>query len=181
MAAKAPPAAKPAAPAAGGKPEIKKAGPDSAGLAKHRPGTDTLAANRANNAPFSSAFVYKPEKTMQVALLLTRVDPVYATEARNAFGRYNRENYYNKTLDITNIALNDSSKLMLINGFDSTAEAMDYLDKAQKLAPREIIPWMPSGKFVFLIISDANLERLKTNRDLPGYRRYLSYYYPGKF
>jgi hypothetical protein len=84
-------------------------------------------------------------------------------------------------MDIVNVSIDDTNKLVVINGFDSTAEALDYLDKAKKLAPRLIVPWLPVGKYSLFIISSDNLDLLKANKDVLGYRKFLGYYFPGKF
>jgi hypothetical protein len=128
-----------------------------------------------------SVFAFAPDKPHNVALLITKVDPVYVTETRNAFNRYNKENYYNKTMTINNISLDDSMKLVVINGFDNANDALTYMEQARKVAPREIISWLPAAKYSFIIISDENLERLKANKDLTEYRKFLSAFFPGKF
>jgi len=168
------------------KPEVKaqnkneKTTVDSLQLAKGKQKTDTVSAAKKPPA-FVSVFSFTPDKPHGVAVLMTRVDPVYVTETRNAFNRYNRENYYNISLDIENVPLDDTTKLVVIHGFDSANAALDYMQKAQKLAPREIIPWLPATKYSFLIISSQNLELLKNNKDLAGYKKFLSAYFPGKF
>jgi outer membrane protein assembly factor BamD (BamD/ComL family) len=157
-----------------------KPGVDSSRIAKGKVKADTARA--IIPAPvFRSAFVYAPEKSHDVVVLLTKVDPVYVTETRNAFNRYNRETYYNKTFDINNLSLDDSTKLVVISGFDSAGAALEYMNKARTLAPREIIPWLQAGKYSFLILSDQNLEILKSNKDMAGYKKFLSQYFPGKF
>jgi hypothetical protein len=128
-----------------------------------------------------SVFAFAPDKPHNVALLITKVDPVYVTETRNAFNRYNKENYYNKTMTINNISLDDSMKLVVISGFDNATDALSYMEQARKIAPREIISWLPAAKYSFIIISDENLERLKANKDLTEYRKFLSAFFPGKF
>ena len=128
-----------------------------------------------------SVFAFAPDKPHNVALLITKVDPVYVTETRNAFNRYNKENYYNKTMTINNISLDDSMKLVVISGFDNANDALTYMEQARKVAPREIISWLPVAKYFFIIISDENLERLKVNKDLTEYRKFLSAFFPGKF
>jgi outer membrane protein assembly factor BamD (BamD/ComL family) len=134
-----------------------------------------------NLQTMQSVFAFTPDKPHNVAILITKVDQVYVTETRNAFNRYNRENYYNKKMDINNVSLDDSVKIVVISGFDNATDALSYLDQARKIAPREVIPWLPANKYSFLIISDENLGRLKTNKDITEYKKFLSAFYPGKF
>jgi hypothetical protein len=130
---------------------------------------------------FSSPFSWTPDNPQSVVLVMTKVDPVYVTESKNAFDRYNRENFYGKNYETSQLALSDSTKMMVIHGFDNAALALAYLDKAGSAAPREIIPWLPQAKFFFIIIDDQNLEILKTNKDMTLYKKFLSVYAPDKF
>jgi hypothetical protein len=63
-----------------------------------------------------------------------------------------------------------------MKGFENAAVAMDYMQKTQSVAATQIVPWLPAGKYSFLIISDDNLEVLKNNQDLEGYRKFHQRY-----
>ena len=139
------------------------------------------AREAARIASIKSVFVYAPTTPHAAAILLNKVDPVYINETRTAFNRYNKETYYNLSLDIVNVAIDDSIKLVLIRGFENAQSAIDYVEKARKLAASEIIPWLPATKYSFLVISDQNLDILQSNRDVIEYKKFLSSYYPGKF
>ncbi|MDR3712129.1 MAG: hypothetical protein P4L51_04895 [Puia sp.] len=128
-----------------------------------------------------SAFSFRPDQAHEVVILMTKVDPVYVTEGKNAFDRYNRETFYNQTFHIESLALTDTSQMVLISRFENAAAALDYLEKAKKIAASEIIPWLPAAKYSFLIISEGNLETLKGNKDVYGYRKFLETSFPGKF
>jgi len=130
---------------------------------------------------FISPFTWSPAKPQSVVLVMTKVDPVYVTESKNAFDRYNRENFYSKNYETSKQEINDTVKLMVIQGFDNTTAALTYLDKAGNAAPREIIPWLPATKYYFIVIDDQNLEILKANKDLQLYKKFLSVYEPEKF
>jgi tetratricopeptide (TPR) repeat protein len=132
-------------------------------------------------ALFASPFVWSPDKPQAVVMVMTKVDPVYVTESKNAFDRYNRENFYGKNYEISQVALSDTTKMMVIHGFDNTASALAYLDKAGNAAPREIIPWLPANKYFFIVIDDQNMEILRANKDMPLYKKFLSVYSPEKF
>ena len=170
-------------PVTGGIPYVPKkaTAADSAALAQaaKRKADSLMALKIAPN--FKTAFLFAPDKPHSVVILMTKVDPVYVTESRNAFNRYNRENYYGSTFDINNVSLNDTLKLVVISGFENAAAAIAYMDKTGKIAGREIIPWLPANKYSFYIITDNNLDVLKTNKDIPAYRKFLSVYFPDKF
>lgn len=116
-----------------------------------------------------------------VMLILEKVDPVYVSEARNAFNRYNRSAYTNNQMDVVNQTLNDTTTLVLMSPFPNAAAALDYMEKTKKVATAEIVPWMPIDKLKFSVISAANLEKLKETVDLKEYRRFQKLAYPGKF
>jgi outer membrane protein assembly factor BamD (BamD/ComL family) len=162
-----------------GKPTGKPVDSSQASLAKKQ--SDSAHAITSHIKALNSAFVFTPEKTQAVVLLMTKVDPVYVTEAKNAFNRYNLENYYSQAFTINNVSLNDSVKLMIVDSFENSAAALDYLSKARAMAPRQIVPWLPKNNYSFLLISGANLELLLKNKDMDAYRKFLMAAYPGKF
>ena len=132
---------------------------------------DTVKAN------IPSSFSFNVEAAHDVVIVMNRVDPVYVTETRNAFNRYNQANFSGKTIEIINQPLNDSIKLVVMSGFDNAAVALGYMQTVQPVAARQIVPWLPAGKYSFLIISRDNLEVLKNNQDLEGYRRFQERYF----
>jgi hypothetical protein len=155
-----------------------KADSIQAAVARLRADSTAIAAKVKSQ---NSSFTFTPEKTHAVIIALDKVDPVYVTETRNAFTRYNLENFYGQSLTINNTSLNDTVKLVIVNSFENSGAAMDYLQKAKAAAPRDVVPWLPAGKYTFLVISAPNLELLLSNKDLPGYRKFLSTAYPDKF
>jgi len=152
-----------------------KADSIQAAVAKLRADSAAVAAKVKSS---NSTFTFTPDKPHAVIIVLDKVDPVYVTETRNAFNRWNLENFYGQSLTIDNSALSDSLKLVVINSFQNSAAALDYLQKAKAAAPREVVPWLPAGKYTFLIISAPNLQLLLSNKDMPGYRKFLTTAYP---
>ena len=55
-----------------------------------------------------------PLSTQYVMMVLTKVDPVYSSEAKNAFTRYNSENFYNQKIDIQKDTLDKDRTLLNI-------------------------------------------------------------------
>ncbi len=153
---------------------------DSINAAVNKLKADT-AALAAKLRTLNSVFSLTPDKAHDVIIVLDKVDPVYVGEAKNAFNRFNTETYFSQPLTTDNASLSDSLKMVVISGFNSDAEAADYLQKTKPLAAREIIPWLPANKYTFLIISATNLELLLNNKDMSAYRRFLSAAYPGKY
>jgi outer membrane protein assembly factor BamD (BamD/ComL family) len=128
----------------------------------------------------SGSFVIKPDSPHNVIMILEKVDGVYVTEAKNAFNRYNKQNYYGQIIDITKDALDGERNILIISSFANGAAALQYYDKIKKDAAREV-SWLPANKYSFVIISNENLQVLKTNKDINGYKALLNKQYPGKF
>jgi TolA-binding protein len=140
-----------------------------------------IAKKDSARAVINSIFAADDNAPHFVVVILEKVDPVYVSEARNAFNRYNRQAYYNKQMEVNNQPLNDSTTLVLTSPFQNAAEALEYMEKTRKIAATEIVPWMPAGKLNFVVISAANLETLKNTPDLKEYRKFIRQAYPGKF
>jgi len=132
-------------------------------------------------APQPLALTNNPEIPQYVAIVLNKVDPVYVNEAKNAFTRYNREEYASKGYSVNNQSITDDIKLVMIGTFQNANAAIEYIDKTRKLAATEIIPWLPAAKYSFIIVTDNNLEVLKNTKDVDALKRFLLQSYPGKF
>ncbi|HSU51066.1 MAG TPA: hypothetical protein VLJ41_10765, partial [Segetibacter sp.] len=127
------------------------------------------------------SFSFVPTDPQYVVVLLDKVDPVYANEARNAFNRFNLEKYYNQKIEISNLKLNDQFNMVLQGPFADANAALDYIEKVRPVAKSRILPWLTADKFSFLVISNANLELLKANKDMDAYKLLIQKAIPGKF
>jgi outer membrane protein assembly factor BamD (BamD/ComL family) len=128
----------------------------------------------------NGAFALELDKPHYVVMILDKVDGVYINEAKNAFNRFNSESYYTQSLKITRDAIDADKVLLLFSPFENADAAIKYYDKIKKAAPSEI-SWLPPNKYSFLIISDSNLQLLKTNKDLTGYKQLLNTNFNNKF
>jgi tetratricopeptide (TPR) repeat protein len=164
---------------------VKNGITDSAQTAKkpgdNKPVKTVIDSSATAKKPVPGNFVNTPEQPHYVVLVMDKVDPVYVTEAKNAFTRYNKEKYYNQQIDVIPLALTDDIRFVLMGSFENAAKALDYLDKTSKLAPTEIIPWMPAPKYSFIIITENNLELLKNNKDVPAYKKFLIQHFKDRF
>lgn len=140
---------------------------------KDRP---TLVQPKPNNV-----FMFDPAAKHSAMIILDKVDPMFVNEAKNAFNRYNQEQYYNQPLQITVASLDSTHQLMLIGDFNNAQEAVDYALKAKRLAPNEIIPWLKPEKYSLSIVTTPNLEILQDKKNLAMYRKFLEQNLPGKF
>ena len=133
------------------------------------------------NAARLTAFAFNAQAPHYAMIILNKVDVVFGNETRNAFARYNSEKYFNKTFELSTLNLTDDIKLVLIKPFDNAQAAIDYIHDVKPKAASEIIPWLKADKYSFSIISDQNLELLKTNPDLTAYKLFLDQNLPGVF
>ncbi len=141
--------------------------------------TDTAVAKQA---PVLKSFTYNPADAQFAVLLLDKVAPVFAGEAKNAFTRYNKQKFYNlPQLTATGVQLDEQYHLVLIGPFTDALGALDYIDKVQPETAGKILPWLTPDKFSYLMISQANLDLLKDNKDVEGYRSLIQKVLPGKF
>ncbi len=133
-------------------------------------------------APYLSGngFTIKPDSPHNVIMILEKVDGVYVTEARNAFNRYNKQNYSGQLIDITKDIFDGERNTLVISSFTDGATALQYYDRIKRDAPREV-SWLPANKYSFVIISNENLLVLKSNKNITSYRELLNKQYPGKF
>lgn len=126
-------------------------------------------------------FTFVASDPHYVVVLLDKVDPVYASEARNAFNRFNQEKYYNQKIDISGLKLNEQFNLVLEGPFADANAALEYIDKVRPIAKSRILPWLTAEKFSFMVISNANLDVLKANQDMDAYKVLIQKAIPGKF
>jgi len=144
------------------------------------PVSDTAAKKPIVAPKTVSAYRFEPGIKHSVLVILDKVDPMFVNEVKNAFVRYNKEKYYNQTIDANTIILDADRKILQLSGFANAQESIDYLQKAKKIAHLEIIPWLKSDKFSFSIASEANLNLLLEKKDLVQYRQFLDQNLPGK-
>jgi outer membrane protein assembly factor BamD (BamD/ComL family) len=128
----------------------------------------------------NAGFSIQPELKHYVVMLLNKVDGVYINEAKNAFTRFNKGSYLTQAIVVSRDTLSVERTLLLFSPFDDAETAIKYFDKVKKAAPGEV-SWLPANKYSFFIISENNLQLLKTNKDLDGYRQLLNSTFGNKF
>jgi len=153
------------------------ANPPLTAVTPPKPGKDSTAAQPKNASPYS----YSPNEAHYVVLALNKVDPVFVNEARNAFIRYNKDTYYNKTYSVDLFQLDPDNRLLLIAPFANAQDAIKYVDATRPRTASEILPWLKGGKYSFLIMTDGNFDQLKFNLDIEAYKSFLNQHWPGKF
>lgn len=128
----------------------------------------------------SGGFVMALTSPHHVLMILDKVDGVYVNEAKNAFTRFNRENFYGQPLNINKDAIDADRSLLVISSFPDANSALQYYDKIRRSAASEV-SWLPQNKYSFVIITDENLQKLKANKDIAGYKALLNTQFPSRF
>lgn len=157
------------------------AAPGAPVVAITKPAFDRVSEQPVKQPPTDLTYRFEAETPHYVAIVLTKVDPIFVNEAKNAFARYNRDTYYNKQMQAELIEIDTANHLLLISPFKNAAEAILYIDQTRPKTANEIIPWLKGGKYSYSIITAKNLEILKNNKDLEKYKQFLDKNVPGKF
>lgn len=131
--------------------------------------------------PPPNTFAFNAGDPHYVVIILNKVDPVFVSEARNAFYRYNRDAYFNKQMQAELVDVDSANRLVLISPFQTANEAMEYVEHTKPRTATEIIPWLKGGKYSYSIISARNLEILKNSKDIDKYTQFIEQHFPGKF
>jgi hypothetical protein len=140
-----------------------------------------ISPEKKQPAPIKNAgFTFDALEPQNVLMVLRKVDPVYSSEARNAFNRFNSQSIATNKIAVVKDTLDDEHTLLVFSQFDDAVAALKYLDKVKQAAPSQI-SWLPAQKYSFYIISDSNLQLLKENKNLQNYIDLLNKKYPGKF
>ncbi|HMJ47135.1 MAG TPA: hypothetical protein VK498_07375, partial [Ferruginibacter sp.] len=121
-----------------------------------------------------------PNKPHSVIMVLNKGEPVYVNEAKNAFSRFNRESMATQSVVINKDALDADRTMLIFTPFEDAITAIKYFDRIKKAAPSEV-SWLQPAKYTFLIISENNMQVLKTNKDIDGYRKLLNANFGNKF
>ena len=108
------------------------------------------------------------------------VDGTYVNESKNAFARYLNESFRGKPISLVRDAIDKDRSLLIFTSFANADAAFEFLQQVQKDAPVEV-SWLPANKYSFILISEENLQLLKTNKDIPAYLGVLDKAFPGRF
>jgi tetratricopeptide (TPR) repeat protein len=128
----------------------------------------------------NKAFTLQPDQPHKVVMILDKVDGVYINEAKNAFVRYNKESMATINVVIAKDTLDATKNLLVFASFENADAALKYFDRIKKAAPIEV-SWLQASKYSFIIISENNLQLLKTNKDLKSYKELINLNFGNRF
>ncbi len=162
--------------------------------APNKPKVDSLASVKVGLKPLTiqniakkpettkaNGFSFNPSDTQYVVVILEKVDPIFVSEGRNAFNRFNQERYPGQRIEIITRKINDQNQFLVFGPFADAAAAVTYIDATRPITSTRIIPWLTADKYSFSIISSANLQTLINTQDLAGYRAFIHSIFPDKF
>lgn len=146
----------------------------------NKPATDTTRIKPLKEGKIEMAYVYTPTEPYVVMMYFNAVDPIYISESRNAFLRYNSTNHTSENISINMYEGDKDLSYMDLGTFTDVTATLSYMDELKKNA-KQIVPWLPADKYNFIIISIRNLEMLKTRRNMEEYRLFIRQYIKDKF
>jgi hypothetical protein len=145
---------------------------------KEAPPQPVTPAPIAAPALVNGLFVKDKESGHLVLLVMDKVDRIFVNEARNAFNRYNAQYPASRPLESLIEPLNDNIKFLVMQPFDNAIQASAYVQRVDKLAATELIPWLPREKYSFIIVNAKNLETIRSMKSVSEYISALKQLYP---
>lgn len=164
------------------KTEIEKNDRSNAGKITigNKPGMDTTAIKPLKEGKIEMVYIYNATDPYTVLMYFDEVDEVYVTEARTAYQRYNSSSHSGENIPLKIYVGDKESTWMEMGLFSDVTAALGYMEEWKKNA-RQIVPWLPELKYSFIIISDRNLELLKTRKNMEEYKLFLRQHIKDKF
>jgi hypothetical protein len=147
----------------------------------NKPAMDSTRIKPLKDTKVEMAYVYNASEPYVVLMLFEKVDPVYITESKVAFQRYNNSAHSNETIQIHIFeGAADDYSWMDLGPYPDIASILGYFDELKANA-KQIVPWLPASKYQFIIISQSNLELFKTRKNLEEYKLFIRQYVKDKF
>ena len=129
-----------------------------------------------------SSYQFNASDSQYVVLVMNKIDPIFISEAKNAFNRFNQERFYSQKIPIAISPINDSIQFLLIGGpFGNASSAVSYIDLVKPLTNSRIVPWLTADKYFYSMISLSNLALVQKRRNYNTYSTFLHQLFPYKF
>jgi tetratricopeptide (TPR) repeat protein len=129
----------------------------------------------------SKDYSFNVSDTQYVVVMLKNVDPIFISEGRNAFSRYNQDMYSDRRIEVANRKINNQYTFLMVGPFVDAKDAMNYIDRTRPVTTTRIIPWLTADKYSFSMISSANMTLLLEKQDIDGYNAFIKQVFPDKF
>jgi len=125
-------------------------------------------------------YIYNPSEPYIMLMIFEKMDQVYRKEAAVSFQRYNNSVRGGEDIGTQLYETDPTLNWLEIGPFPAMASSLGYYNEVAP-AMNKIIPWMAADKYQLLIISEANLETLKTRKDISEYLLFIRRYIKDKF
>ena len=145
-----------------------------------KPASDPKVIKPAKALIVDMVYVYNPSEPYKLLMVFESMDQVYRNEAKIAFQRQNNSSRGGQDISLLLYEPKNETSWLEVGPFSSLGSAMGYFDE---IAPNmsKIIPWLSQNKYQLLIISENNLEILKTRKDISEYLLFIRQYTKEKF
>ena len=146
----------------------------------NKPATDSTRIKPIKDVKIEMAYVYNTTDPSLVIIYFDEIDPLYVSEAKIAFQRYNSGNHAGETINIKIFEQGKELNWLELGSFSDITVTLGYMEELRTNA-KQIIPWLNASKYNFLIISERNLETLKQRKDIEEYKLFIRQYIKDKF
>jgi len=141
----------------------------------------TLQTEQTTGHLKGNSYSFNPNDTTYLVVMLDKVDPIFVSESKNAFTRFNQQLSLNRPIPMSIRKINNQLQYLLFGPFQNFDQAIQYMDKVRPSTASRILPWLGTNKYKFSMISPANLALLQESQDIEGYNSFLHELYPEKF
>ncbi len=129
--------------------------------------------DKSDEGEISSIYKYKPDAVHFFALVINTAH-IEMRDVRNIINKYNRENYPEENLTISNIFLDNKKQLITITNFKGKEPAMDYY---VELSENKLFEDFDDNHYNAFLISVDNYPIFYQNKDLDEYLTFYMHYY----
>ncbi|MFN9710158.1 MAG: tetratricopeptide repeat protein [Bacteroidota bacterium] len=158
---------------------VKKSLKPEWGLIK-KAGADSIYLTPLKNTYTDMVYVYNVSEPYFFLLIFEDIDPVYKSEAKIAFERFNSKARGGEDIVSQLYEPKDGLSWLQVGIFPALASSLGYYDDVAANI-KTIIPWLPSEKYQLLIISEKNMETFKSRKDVSEYLLFIRQYVKNKF
>jgi hypothetical protein len=145
-----------------------------------KPATDSARIKAAKDVKVEMAYIYNGTEPYLVVMYFDEVDPIYISESKIAMQRYNTANHANETINLTIYETKEDLNWLEMGPSPDVTSGLSYFEEIRQSA-RSIVPWLPADKYNFILISERNLETLKTRKNIEEYKLFIRQYIKDKF
>ena len=146
----------------------------------NKPVTDTTGIKPLKNEKVEMAYLFNANEPYVVLMYFDKVDPIYISESKVALQRYNNSAHSGENIQIQVYETQEEFNWMEVGPYPVMASALSYFDEL-KANSRQIVPWLPAEKYNFIIISEHNLDILKSRKNMEEYKLFIRQYIKDKF